>query len=436
MDLEQNEKIQTYLDTVCSQIKWRDMHAQIRLELISHIGDLVEEYEKNSIPGEDPINKALSQMGNARELGKDLHHIHKPRIEWSILALAVFFLGFGLFILYSLEVNSLIFTESSSLFAKSLIYSLAGMLITVGMYFFNYRRLKSMSWPLYVGALVLWLCVLWQGSSINGKPYLNLGFITIDFAEIALFFLTVAIAGIFTDRNWQQPNYLFKTSGLLLFPIILALMSSSLTTAFLYALIFLIIMRTSGAKIKDIGITIIFPLTLAILSVVTYPHRIARLFAFFNPYQDPQGAGYAVIQSIEAIRSAGFWGQGFNFPIGILPQLHTDFIFTYIVYSLGWITGLAVVVLATALLVRIFRVSRLVKDRYGRLLVSGLVGLLLVQFYWNILMTVGLAPLAAFSLPLVSYGGSHLIIQMTTLGLVLSIYRRKDVAATTTVNHT
>ena len=241
---------------------------------------------------------------------------------------------------------------------------------------------------------------------------------------------------LFTDRNWQQPNYLFKTSGLLLFPIILALMSSSLTTAFLYALIFLIIMRASGAKIKDIGITIIFPLTLAILSVVTYPHRIARLFAFFNPYQDPTGAGYAVIQSVEAIRSAGFWGQGFNFPMGISPQLHTDFIFTYIVYSLGWITGLAVVVLATALLVRIFRVSRLVKDRYGRLLVSGLVYLLLVQFYWNILMTMGLAPLAAFSLPLVSYGGSHLIIQMTTLGLVLSIYRRKDVAATTTVNHT
>jgi len=433
MDLEQNEKIQTYLDTVCSQVKWRDMHIQIRLELISHISNLVEEYEQGGLPSEDAIQKALSQMGNAKELGENLHHIHKPRIEWSILALVGFFLSLGLFILYSLEVNDLLFAKSSSLFAKSLVYSLVGVLIAVGMYFFNYRRLKSMSWPLYMGTLLVWLYVLWQGPLSMGKPYLDLGFITIDFVEIAPFFLTIAIAGIFTDWNWQQPNRLFKTSGLLMFPILLALMSPSLTAAFLYALVFLIIMRASGAKIKDISLTIIFPLVLAILSVVTCPHRIARLLALFNPYRDPQGIGYTVIQSIEAIRSAGFWGQGFNFPMRILPHLHTDFIFTYIVYSLGWITGLAVVVLATALLVRIFRVSKLVKDRYGQLLVSGLVGILMIQFYWNILMTMGLAPLAAFSLPLVSYGGSQLVIQMMTLGLVLSIYRRKEVVVITKV---
>jgi len=151
-------------------------------------------------------------------------------------------------------------------------------------------------------------------------------------------------------------------------------------------------MRVSGAKINTIDLIVLFPLTLTIFSMIASPYRMARFLAFSNPRQDPQGSGYMVIQSIEAIRSAGFLGQGFNLPAGTLPSLHTDLIFTSIVYSFGWIAGLAVVVLATALFIIILRVARLVRDRYGRLLVSGLVGMLMIQFYWNILMTLGLAP--------------------------------------------
>ncbi|AGL00004.1 FtsW/RodA/SpoVE family cell cycle protein [Desulfoscipio gibsoniae] len=429
MDLEHNENIQTYLDTVCSQIKWRDMHAQIRMELLSHISELVEEYEQAGTPREDAVIQTLNHMGDARELGRNLHHIHKPRTEWSIVALVVFFLGLGLFTLYSLEVNGLLMAEASSLFIRSIIFTLAGVLIAVGVNFFNYQNLKSLSWYLYIGTLLVWLYILWQGPLYMGKPYLHLGFISIDFVEAAPFFLAIAIAGIFADWDWHQPNYLLKAFTMLMIPVILALMSPSITAAFLYALVFLIIMRVSGAKIKDIGLIILFLLTLTIFSVVTSPYRMARFLAFLNPRQDPQGIGYMVMQSIEAIRSAGFWGRGFDLPAGTLPSLHTDLIFTSIVYSFGWIAGLAVVVLATALFIRILRVARLVRDRYGRLLVSGLVGMLMIQFYWNILMTLGLAPLTGFSLPLVSYGGSQLIVQLVILGLVLSIYRRKDVVA-------
>lgn len=427
MDFEHNESIQTYLDTVCSQIKWRDMHAQIRMELLSHISELVEEYEQAGTLKEDAVKQALDDMGNALELGKNLHHIHKPRTEWSIVAIVASFLGLGLFTLHSLEVNGLLMVEASSLFIRSIIFTLAGVLIAVGVNFYNYQNLKSLSWHLYIGTLLVWFYVLWQGPFYNGQPYLHLGFITINFVEAAPFFLAIAIAGIFADWDWHQPNNLFKAFTLLMFPVIFALMSSSITASLLYALVFLIIMRVSGAKLKDIGLIFLFPLVLANFSVAAYPHPISRFLAFLNPRQDPQSIGYMVIQSIEAIRSAGFWGQGFNLPAGTLPRLHTDLIFTSIVYSFGWIAGLAVVVLATALFIRILRVARLVRDRYGRLLVSGLVGMLMIQFYWNILMTLGLAPLAGVSLPLVSYGGSQIIVQLVILGLVLSIYRRKDV---------
>ncbi|WP_347490000.1 FtsW/RodA/SpoVE family cell cycle protein [Desulfoscipio sp. XC116] len=431
MDLEHNENIRTYLDAVCSQIKWRDMHAQIRMELLSHISELVEEYEQGGTLEEDAVKQALDHMGNALELGKNLHHVHRPRIEWSIVAIVASFLGLGLFTLYSLEVNGLLMVEASSLFIRSIIFTLAGVLIAVGVNFFNYQNLKSLSWHLYIGTLLVWLYVLWQGPLYMDKPYLHLGFISIDFVEAAPFFLAIAIAGIFADWDWDwhQPNCLLKAFTMLMIPVILALMSPSMTAAFLYTLVFLIIMRVSGAKIKDIGLIILFPLALTIFSVVICPYRMAHLGAFLNPRQDPQGSGYMVIQSIEAIRSAGFWGQGFNLPAGTLPCVHTELIFACIVYSFGWVAGLAVVVLATALFIRILRVARLVKDRYGRLLVSGLVGMLMIQFYWNILMTLGLAPLAGFSLPLVSYGGSQLIVQLVLFGLLLSIYRRKDVVA-------
>ncbi|ABO48861.1 peptidoglycan biosynthesis protein, FtsW/RodA/SpoVE family [Desulforamulus reducens MI-1] len=154
-------------------------------------------------------------------------------------------------------------------------------------------------------------------------------------------------------------------------------------------------------------------------------YRLNRLLTFINPHNDPMGSGYIYIQSIEAIKSAGLWGQGFTFS-GNLPEIHTDLIFSYMVYTFGWVAGAIVIMLALALIAIMTGVFRQIKDKFGKLLVAGLTSILGLHFLCNILMTVGFAPISGISLPFFSYGGSQTVINMAMMGVVLSIYRRKN----------
>lgn len=196
----------------------------------------------------------------------------------------------------------------------------------------------------------------------------------------------------------------------------------------LYPIVFLILMRASGAKLSCVFLAAI-PLFIsyALFIIHLRPYQIRRLIAFMHPYRDPDSTGWLYIRLTEILHAAGLWGQGFTFPAGSLPSVHGDLILAYVVYTFGWISGLAVLALAITLILRMNHVARQAKDLYGRLLVTGLTVIFAVQFIWNILMLLGLSPVFGdFNLPFISYSGSQLIIQMAAMGLVLSVYRRKD----------
>lgn len=467
MRLEQNQKVRQYLNAVCSQVKCREVHGQIRLELLGHMEEIVEELIQENVPEEESIDQAVEKMGDALTLGKQLHQAHKPRTEWGLLALAGSFIGFGLLSLYTIEkgglirsisgnTNSLLFSDYTSVavFTNSLFLFSLGLIIAAGMVFFDYRKIKFYSWHLFWGTLLVGLAVLLFGPEVNGRNMLNLFWIRIDFIKATPFLLTVALAGIFSQWNWHQEKgslkvyfllaprrrrwkfkcragSLLKAFVLLVIPCIFYLKSAVIAGAILYAVVFLILMRASGAKLwrvflvsmPIIGYTTLF-------SLLGKPYHVARITAFMHPYRDPQGAGWLYIRLTETIHAAGLWGQGFTFPAGALPEVHAELILAYVVYTFGWISGLAVLSLAITLIIRMKQVARQSKDLYGRLLVTGLAGIFAVQFFWNILMSLGLSPAFGFSLPFISYTGSQLIIQMAAMGLVLSVYRRKDMVGT------
>ncbi|MPM22627.1 putative peptidoglycan glycosyltransferase FtsW [bioreactor metagenome] len=133
------------------------------------------------------------------------------------------------------------------------------------------------------------------------------------------------------------------------------------------------------------------------------------------------------LQPKKIVESASAFGNGFNMEPKLIPNLHTDFIFTYIVYTFGWVAAAVLITLIVAFILKIINVAKTTKNPYGKLIVSGFIAILTTEFLLNIGMNFGIAPIMGISLPFMSFGGSQLLINMTIVGLILSVYRRKDI---------
>ncbi|MDQ7791298.1 MAG: FtsW/RodA/SpoVE family cell cycle protein [Clostridia bacterium] len=427
MEIERDSKVQDYLDNVCSRIKCRDVHPQIKLEILVHIEDNVKHLTEKGLTESQALEQALKQMGDPVILGRQLHRAHKPRMEWSLLLLVGSLVSFGLFTLYAIEANGLLdHTPSTLIFTRSLIYTLIGLVVLVGITVVDYRRVLPFSGHMFAAALLLLTVTALFGLHTGGKNWLNLGVITIDFVGVAPYFLIIALAGIFTRWSWETAAGLLKAVFLLTLPILLMINNVNMASVALYTVAFVMLMVVSGAGWRDVLLVTALPLVVLLVALFSLPHRLECLTAFLFPSKDPLGSGYLHLQLVEAMRSAGLWGQGFDLPKLFLPGVHSEFVFTYIVYAFGWLAGAVVVLLGCALLVRMAKAAQGTKDQHGRLLITGMAGLLFTQFAWNVLMNVGLAPISGVSLPFISYGGSLFVVNMTALGLILSVYRRKN----------
>src|SRR3989442_1326756 len=159
--------------------------------------------------------------------------------------------------------------------------------------------------------------------------------------------------------------------------------------------------------------------------------RRQRILAFLNPWRDPQGAGFHIIQSLLALGSGGLLGLGLGNSrqkFFYLPEQHTDFIFAILGEELGLIGAVAVVVLFGLVAVRGFRIAREAPDRYGSLLAAGITLMIVLQAIINIGVTTGVLPITGVPLPFVSFGGSSLLFTLISVGILLNIsqYGRPD----------
>ncbi|KKP25022.1 MAG: Cell division protein FtsW [candidate division TM6 bacterium GW2011_GWF2_30_66] len=158
--------------------------------------------------------------------------------------------------------------------------------------------------------------------------------------------------------------------------------------------------------------------------VLIKPYRLQRILTFLNPWQDPQGSGFQIIQSLIAIGSGGLWGVGIansKQKFFYLPMQHTDFIFSIIAEETGLIGSLCIITLFTALLFLGIRISLSLKDIFSKFTVLGLVILISIQAIINLSVAAGLAPTKGIGLPFVSYGNTSLVCTLCMVGLIINI---------------
>lgn len=188
----------------------------------------------------------------------------------------------------------------------------------------------------------------------------------------------------------------------------------------------LLIVFTAGAKIKHLaGLASIGVLGFIGL-ILAAPYRLQRITAFLDPWSDPLGAGYQIIQSLYAIGPGGLAGLGLGMSrqkYSYVPEPQTDFIFSILAEELGFIGGLLVLLLFLILVWRGMRVAMTIDDTFGSLLAVGIVGMVAVQVVINIGVVIGLMPVTGITLPLISYGGSSLTLMLTAFGILLNLSR-------------
>ncbi|MED1947612.1 MULTISPECIES: FtsW/RodA/SpoVE family cell cycle protein [Brevibacillus] len=421
-----NKRITHYIKEVCGQIKNKEVHAAIRLELENHFAEKIEDYREAGYGEDEATRIAIAEMGDPVDVGRHLHQAHKPRMEWGIVSIVGILLAIGLVTLYSLHIVE----DSRNLIGRQLVGIIIGTVVLVAILFWDYSKLKRYSKILYFGTMTLLLYTLHAGRPIAGIQYLDIGDSQLHFIGISPFLFIVALAGIFTD--WKEHNRytIVKLISYFLPPCLLLMLGEYEFAVLLYVGGYIALMIAAVPKKLVIMsyLAMVFAFVGGMVYLFAQPYQLDRLFHFLNTYLEPDGRGYITNQSLKAIQSATLWGQGFGASLDdALPALESDYIFAYMVYIFGPIVGIAFFILGVLLLLRLLQTIRRVKDVYGSLLLSGMIVLVFTPFFWGIFMTVGLAPPIAVNLPFVGFGIVHTVLQMALIGLALNIYRRKDI---------
>ncbi|OGD56031.1 hypothetical protein A3I57_01105 [Candidatus Beckwithbacteria bacterium RIFCSPLOWO2_02_FULL_47_23] len=280
-----------------------------------------------------------------------------------------------------------------------------------------------------IASLILLLLPFVFGVVTRGAVrWIPLGSYSLQPSELIKPLLILAYSQYLAKRrnlNWRQ---LFGFAVLLLGPFILIFKQPDLGTSLVVGAIWLGLLlsariRTSQLLALGLAVLVCLPLGWKLLQ----PYQTQRLLSFANPYSDPSGSGYQVIQSLIAVGGGGLWGQGLGrgsqSQLEFLPERQTDFIFATISEELGLLAGAGLILSYWWLLRHLLFIAKNTRDEFGRLIVTGVSVMLWFQVGVTVAMNLGLMPVTGITLPLVSSGGSSMLATMVSLGLVSSVWR-------------
>src|SRR5437867_4422969 len=308
---------------------------------------------------------------------------------------------------------------------------LVGMSVLMHVDYRHYRNPILAFTGLFICAVLL-LAVFFLDKCNNTHRWFKLGFLSFQPSEITKIFLVIFLA-FFLEKRIGQINDLRHTlmpclAVLAVFFFLIVAEPDLGTSVSIIALAFILLFSSGLAYRYVVGIllSLISPLFCLIFF---FPYRMRRVLAFLDPWSDPQGAGFQIIQSLIAVGTGGLTGVGLmegKEKLFYLPEPHTDFIFSVLGEELGLLGCLAVVLLFAIFLWRGVRTALRTEDTFGRFLAVGITSMVVVQAFINISVVLGLMPTKGIPLPLISYGGSSLFITLACVGVLLNITKQAE----------
>ncbi|AYF05166.1 TPA: FtsW/RodA/SpoVE family cell cycle protein [Bacillus mobilis] len=415
-----NKKGERFVSEVTNYIKSKEAKSFVATELEFHLKQAKNTWIEKGLSEEVAENKAVEQMGSPVKLGQELNKLHKPKVDWFLLILLVAAMGLGFLPIIS-------FGYMNDLLMSKVISVILGIATVVVMMLLDYRKLERFGWLFYtIGILILLILNCFPSVRVAGEPLIKIGPIAISrLMAIPFFFLAWAS---FFNNSRLKVRYLVI---LYLFSLYLFLIGSALSTMFIYIVMVFVMLWWSKLGKKTALIITIVPICLLVIrasfswsSVKGY--HLDRFLGYLNPERDAQGAGFMYIRLKEVMSSAGWFGT--HGDVKRIPNPDTDFVFASLTYYYGYVLALILVLILSLFVVRLVVISYKINDRYGKLLLVGGMTLFVFQFIYNVGMILGLLPLAAISLPFISYGLTPTVFHALIMGIVLSVYRRKDLS--------
>jgi cell division protein FtsW len=360
------------------------------------------------------------------------------RPDWWLLGVAVLLLSVGVVMVYSASaiVAADRFDDPYLFLKKQLFWALLGAACLIGALHVDYRRLEALGWPILVGVGVLLVLVLVPplGQPINGTwRWLRLGPLSIQPAELAKLALVVYLAAFLTRhrdelQDWRRGFIppLAVASAL----AVLVLAQPDLGNCLTLIVVTLALLFLAGTRVQYLLMLVAAALPLLVLAVLVAPYRMRRITVFLDPWSDPRGSGFQIIQSWLAIGSGGLFGRGIGESrqkLFYLPEAHTDFIFAVLGEEVGFLGASLVLVAFAVLIWRGLRVGLRAPDAFGAYLALGITALIATQTLINLGVVTGLLPTKGLPLPFISFGGSALLTTMLATGLLLNVSQHANV---------
>ncbi len=346
-------------------------------------------------------------------------------LDRTMLVVTLVLFGLGLLSIYSAGAGV---RRSTALFAvRQLVWGGVGAVAYVAILRIGYQSFIRWGYWIYGLTLVVLAAVLVFGTAAKGAQswfrIRSIGFQPAELGKVALILLLSRFCSRYPPDNLKK---LFLALALACVSVLMILLQPDLGSTLVYgAIIFsmLVVAGTPGKYLATLvgGALVVMPFFWGSLKA----YQKLRLVVFLDPYIDPQGAGYNVIQSRIAVGSGGLWGKGFlhgtQGRLHFLPEPHTDFIFSVFAEEFGFVGGVIVILLFALLFWRLLRAAFRTKDIRAKMLSVGVVAWLWFQVMESIAMSMGLAPITGLPLPLFSYGGSSLLMEAIALALVQSV---------------
>jgi rod shape determining protein RodA len=346
-----------------------------------------------------------------------------------MFASSMLLLFLGLLMIYSTTLSS-----PSNLMPRQLVYAIIGLVVFFTLSFFDYRSLKQTTWWLYLLIVISLLVVWFVGRNIRGSTrWIDLGILRIQPAEFAKLVMVVIMAKFLDQSGERLKNFRYVIlSGIYMaVPVGLILIEPDLGSALVVFFTWFAMLMFSRMNKKHLVTLIGVILIGAVVSwfFVLQPYQKGRVYTFLNPSVDPRGSGYNVLQSIIAVGSGGLFGRGvgrgFQSQLKFLPERQTDFIFASTAEELGLLGSLFILAMFGIILYRLVKTAQRSRDNFGMYLSLGIFFMLIIQVLINIGMNLGILPVTGIPLPLLSYGGSSLIMTFAALGLAQSVVARQ-----------
>jgi cell division protein FtsW len=349
-----------------------------------------------------------------------------------LLAVTLVILILGLIIVSSASApEALRLTRGANVFhfgLRQLIFALIGTGLMLLMMKFPYHNLKKFTIWLGLSSIGFLILVLFVAKDVKGAArWLNLGFTNFQPSEYAKLSVIMILAHYLAAIKREVNNFVLGVGIPFIFVAlisILILLEPDLGTTIVIFLTFMLMLFVAGAKYRHLTFLSLSGLVTGLLLIIFEPYRAKRLGAFLNPWKDPQGDGWQIIQSLYALGSGGPLGMGLGMgrqKFNYLPESHTDYIFSILGEELGLLGTITVLVLFFLIAWRSFKIAISARDAYGRILAAGIGASLVFQALLNIAVVTSSIPVTGITLPFLSYGGSSLLICLVSVGILLNI---------------